>query len=69
MLPIEVGKAWAVFKHFKLETIIPGKVKQTSFVSGGHNGLDSVVKIEYTDGASWQIRIVELSDLRHSVGY
>ena len=53
MLPIEVGKAWAIFKHFKLETIIPGKVKQTSFVSGGHNGLDSVIKIEYIDGASW----------------
>ena len=53
VLPINVGKAWAVFKHFKLETIIPGKVKSTTFVSGGPNQLDSVIKIDYVDGASW----------------
>lgn len=48
---------------------MPGKVKGTSFVTGGHNQLESVIKIEYVDGASWEIRIVEISDLRHTIGY
>ena len=47
VLPIDVQKAWHIFKHFALDKIIPGKVKSTTFVSGGPNQLDSVIKIEY----------------------
>ena len=69
VLPIKTSKAWAIFKNFKLETLIPGKVKSTQFVTGGPNQLDSVLKIEYNDGASWQIRINEISEIRHTIGY
>ena len=28
-----------------------------------------MVKVEYTDGAHWTLRINEISELRHSIGY
>lgn len=34
VLPVTCEKAWAMFKHFKLETVIPGKVKATKFTTG-----------------------------------
>ena len=33
------------------------------------NQLDSVVRINYLDGAKWEIRINEISDVRHTLGY
>ena len=32
-----VSKAWSLFKNFKLEHIIPGKVKSSTFETGGVN--------------------------------
>ena len=69
VIPLPIQKAWGIFKQFHLEKVIPGKVKSTTFVTGGANQLDSVIKIDYNDGANWQIRVVEISDLRHSIGY
>lgn len=53
VLSIKCGKAWSLFKNFKLELLIPGKVTATTFITGGPNQLDSVLKVDYTDGASW----------------
>jgi len=53
VLPLPISKAWHIFKEFKLEKVIPGKVKSTTFVTGGANQLDSVIKIDYNDGANW----------------
>lgn len=64
-----VEKAWALFKSFKLETVVPSQITGTSFTSGGPNQLDSVVRIEYADGAKWDLRINEISDVKHSLGY
>ena len=69
VLPIPAGKAWGFFKKFHLEAFIPNKVKATTFTTGAPGQLDSVIKIDYTDGASWEIRIIEISDLRRSIGY
>lgn len=69
VLPIAPGTAWEAFKRFHLEKFMPTKVKATSFTTGGPDQLDSVVKIDYTDGASWEIRIVEISNIRRSIGY
>ena len=69
VLPVPIEKAWAVFKHFHLEKTIPSRIKSTSFVAGGPNQLDSVVRIDYVDGAHWEIRINEISDVRHTLGY
>jgi hypothetical protein len=34
VLPVNCHKAWAMFKSFKLETVVPGKVKSTTFTTG-----------------------------------
>ncbi|CDW86557.1 UNKNOWN [Stylonychia lemnae] len=69
VLPIALEKAWGLFKSLQLEKVVPGKVSATSFTSGGPGQLDSVIEITYTDGAKWVLRINELSELNHSVGY
>jgi len=69
VLPVAIDKAWAFFKSLKLETLVPGIVKATNFTQGGPNQLDAIVNIEYTDGAKWMLRIVELSELQHTLGY
>ncbi len=65
VIPIGIDKAWALFKSFKLETVVPSKVKETKYTSGGPNQLDSVIEIHYTDGAKWELRINEISDVKH----
>ncbi len=69
VLPIPVDKAWTFFKTMKLEKIVPAHVKSTTFTTGGPNQLDSIIHIEYADGAKWDLRINEISDVRYQLGY
>ena len=69
VLPIELEKAWGSFKHLKLEKLVPQRVKSTTFTTGGPNQLDSIIKIEYVDGAKWELRVNEISDVKHTLGY
>ena len=69
MLPVNITKAWGFFKEFSLEKLVPGKISATKFTSGSAGQIDSVVEIHYADGAKWELRLVEISELRHSVGY
>jgi hypothetical protein len=49
--------------------LLPSHIKSTEFVSGGPNQLDSVVLVNYADGAKWELRINEISDVKHTLGY
>ena len=69
VLPVTIEKAWAIFKHFKLEKVLPSHIKSTEFTHGGPNQLDSVVLVNYADGAKWELRINEISDVKHTLGY
>lgn len=69
VLPVTLEKAWGIFKHFKLEKLLPNHIKSTEFVSGSPNQLDSVIRINYADGAKWDLRINEISDVKHTLGY
>lgn len=69
VLPVHIDKAWSMFKEFALEKAVPGKVSATKFTSGGPGQLDAVLEIHYTDGAKWELRLNEISELNHSVGY
>lgn len=53
VVPIAPGTAWEAFKNFQLEKFVPSIVKSTTFTTGGPDQIDSVVKIDYSDGASW----------------
>ena len=69
VLPIELEKAWGSFKTLQLEKLVPQRVKSTTFTTGGPNQLDSIIKIEYVDGAKWELRVNEISDVKHTLGY
>ena len=69
VVPIPIDKCWNIFKTFKLDKVMPGSFKSSNFTKGGPNQLDSVLKLEYTDGAVWELRINEISDTKHSLGY
>ena len=49
--------------------MVPNRVKATEFTHGGPNQLDSIVRITYQDGAKWEIRVNEISDVKHVLGY
>jgi hypothetical protein len=69
VIPVSIEKSWGVFKSFKLDKVLPTHLKSSEFVSGGPNQLDSVVRLTYADGAVWQLRINEISDVKHTLGY
>ena len=69
VIPSPIAKAWTIFKNFHLDKVVPNHVKSTEWISGAANQLDSVVRINYLDGAKWDIRIEEISDVRHMLGY
>ena len=64
-----LGKSWEIFRHMKFEVIAPSKVKATSFTSGKEGELGAILRVDYADGARWELRISEISELRHSIGY
>ena len=64
-----LDSAWSFFRILQLEKIAPGKVSSTEFTQGGAGQIDSILRINYVDGARWDLRIVEISELEHSIGY
>ena len=69
VLALPLDTAWSFFKALKLEVVAPGKVSSTEFTQGGAGQIDAILRINYTDGAKWELRIVEISELEHSIGY
>ncbi len=69
VLATPLDSAWSYFKSLKLEVIAPGKVTSTEFTSGAAGQIDAILSIQYADGAKWELRIVEISELEHSIGY
>ena len=69
VLPVPLDKAWSMFKTFKLEKMVPSKIKSTKFTTGGPGQLDSVVQLDYMDGAKWELEIQEISNVTCTLGY
>ena len=69
VLKVPVLKAWNILKHFKLTDIVPSFIKNSEFTSGHPGQVDSIVKITFADGATWEIRLVEVSEIRRSIAY
>ena len=69
VLPVSIEKAWGVFKTFNLSKVLPSHIKSSEFTIGAPNQLDSIVRITYADGAVWELRINEISDPKHTIGY
>ena len=69
VLPIPIDKAWGFMKNFQVAKALATRIKEAKFTSGGPGQLDSIIKIDYQDGAHWEIRVIELSDIKYSFGY
>ena len=69
VLPAKLPEVWNMFRHWKLQDIAPGIVTSTEWTDGAAGRVDSTVKITYTNGASWFLRVTELSERNHTLGY
>ncbi|CDW79803.1 UNKNOWN [Stylonychia lemnae] len=69
ILPVPIHKAWHILKHFKLQDIVPTYIKNSEFTNGQPGLIDSIVKVWFADGAVWEIRMVEFSEIKRSIAY
>jgi hypothetical protein len=69
VLPAPISKIWEILKILKLETLGGNMIKSSSLTSGGEMMVGSVLRIEYSDGAVWEIRVTEISERTSTVAY
>ena len=69
VLPVSITKAWSSFRGLDLATVAPKIVSSSEFISGAEGQVGSVVKISYTSGAVWELRVIEFSERNHVVAY
>jgi len=56
-------------KSFDLDVILSQFIKSVEPVEGSKGAFESTFKINYVDGAIWTCRVVELSELHHTIAY
>lgn len=69
ILPASIREVWEKIRFWKLETLAPGIVTSTEWTDGDAGRVDSVVKISYTNGATWFWRVTELSERNTTLAY
>ena len=69
VLPAKLSDVWNKFRYWKLEEVAPGIVSSTEWVDGAAGRVDSTVKISYSNGAQWFLRVTELSERNNTLGY
>ena len=69
VLPVRLEDVWARFRTWKLEELAPSVISATEWTDGAAGRVDSVVKVSYTNGAHWYLRVTELSERNHTLGY
>ena len=69
VLTASICKAWESLKSFQFHKFLPSHIKSVKFTSGTQNEVGSVFDIEYKDGSVWTYRILEISELRHTISY
>ena len=69
VLPVRLADCWNKFRYWKLEEVAPSVVASTEWTDGAAGRVDSTVKISYTNGATWWLRVTELSERNHTLAY
>ena len=69
VLPANLQTVWQKFRWFKLEEIAPSLITGTEWTDGEAGRVDSTVKVSYADGSAWYLRVTELSERNHTLGY
>ena len=69
VIPGKLGAVWEKFRWWKLEEVAPGVVASTEWTDGAAGRVDSTIKVTYTNGAVWYLRVTELSERNHTLAY
>ena len=69
VLNTKADDLWAKIRYWKLEECAPTVVASTEWTDGEAGRVDSVVKITYTNGANWFLRVTELSERNKTLAY
>ena len=69
VIAVPLSKAWAAFRSLKLAQIAPKFIASSDYVSGGEGQVGSVVRVEYANGGTWELRITEFSEKHHTVAW
>ena len=51
VLPTSVQNAWEFIRNFKVEKILPSKVKSTKFTEGGPGFVGAIIEVDWVDGS------------------
>ena len=69
VIPKRIADVWAKIRYWKFEEIAPNNVAATEWTDGAAGRVDSTVKLTYTNGANWYLRVTELSERNHTLAY
>lgn len=69
VLPASLESVWTRFRYWKLEELAPSIVQSSEWTDGDAGRVDSTVKLTYVNGAAWYLRVTELSERNHTLGY
>ena len=69
VIPAKLSVVWEKFRWWKLEEVAPSIVSSTEWVDGAAGRVDSTVKVTYKNGAVWYLRVTDLSERNHTLGY
>eukprot|EP00873_Tetraselmis_striata_P038387 jgi/Tetstr1/458651/TSEL_045044.t1 len=70
VFPAPLASVWPTFKVLALDKVAAEFVSSAAFVpAGGEMKVGAVIKLEYSDGASWELRVTEISERTATVAY
>ena len=69
VLNAKIDDIWSKVRVWKLDDLAPNQVTRTEWTDGEAGRVDSVVKVTYTNGADWFLRVTELSERNHTCAY
>ena len=58
VLPVSIDKVWPKFRALAFDSVAPSYVSSTETTG---EGVGSIVKVTYTDGTVWELRVTEIS--------
>eukprot|EP01015_Nassula_variabilis_P028978 TRINITY_DN6133_c0_g1_i2.p1 TRINITY_DN6133_c0_g1~~TRINITY_DN6133_c0_g1_i2.p1 ORF type:complete len:175 (+),score=30.39 TRINITY_DN6133_c0_g1_i2:64-588(+) len=69
VIPVHVQDLWPHLRNLAFDKLSPKTIKKTEFSLGEPGKVGSQFKWHYTDGAVWEFKILEISDLHYFVTF
>ena len=68
-MPAKLETVWEKFRDWKFDEMAPNFYATTEWIDGAAGRVDSTIKITYKNGATWCLRVTELSERSHKLSY